>query len=150
MHDIFHIFSAKKTVREPLISQYINDILTAFMLEKPSENMMPAYTGIAEKIIAYINSHFSEDIQVEHLAVRAGLSQYHFIRIFKNETGITPHRYLTEVRMNAAKYLLINSRLSVKDICYQTGFSSESVFCSAFKKSQGLTPSQYRTNSQQL
>ena len=48
---------------------------------------------MAEEIIAYINEHFAEKFSVEELAAQAGLSQYHFIRVFKKETGFTPHEY---------------------------------------------------------
>lgn len=77
---------------------------------------------MAEEIIAYINEHFAEKFSVEELAAKAGLSQYHFIRVFKKETGFTPHEYLNNTRMMTARYLLKNSRLPVKDICFNTGF----------------------------
>ena len=89
-------------------------------------------------------SKYLTDILTE-LASRVGLSQYHFIRSFKKETGFTPHEYLVNTRIATAKYLLKNTRLPVKDICFASGFSSESVFCGAFKKNQGTTPVQYRT-----
>ena len=83
-----------------------------------------------------------------YLAEQAGLSQYHFIRTFKKETGFTPHEYLVNTRLATARYLLKNTRLPVKDICFNTGFSCESVFCSAFKQHQGMTPAQYRALEQ--
>lgn len=82
---------------------------------------------------------------VEELADVAGLSLYHFIRSFKQETGFTPHDYLIDTRLNTAKYLLKNTSLPIKDICFHCSFSSESVFCNAFKRELGLTPTKYRT-----
>ncbi len=141
---IFKTFSRKGLVREPLLSKYLTDILTEFLLFTPQNGRFCDCAEMAERIITYINEHFAEEITTEILAKQAGLSQFHFIRSFKKETGFTPHEYLANTRMATARYLLKNSRLPVKEICYQTGFSGESVFCSAFKKRHGMTPAQYR------
>lgn len=144
MNAVYDVFCKGDAIREPLMSKYLTDILTLFHLASPTGGKSCSCTGMAEEVIAYISEHFAEDIPVSELARRASLSQYHFIRTFKKETGFTPHEYLINTRMNTARYLLKNSSLPVKEICFQTGFSSESVFCSAFKKYQGVTPAQYR------
>ncbi len=144
LETIYHTFSDGNIIREPLMSKYINDILTAFLLYAPEKNNSSNYINMTQEIISYVNEHFTEDISVDTLAGRAGLSLYHFIRTFKKETGFTPHEYIVNTRINTAKYLLKNSKLPVKDICFNTGFSCESVFCSAFKKHQGITPMEYR------
>ncbi len=149
MQLIIDMFEKEKTVREPLLSKYLNDILTAFLLYTPTDEQQRDYTGIAEDTITYINEHFTQDISIDMLAARAGISPYHFIRTFKKETGFTPHEYIINTRMATARYLLKNTRLSVKDICFQTGFSGESVFCSAFKKRHKMTPAQYRSLEKQ-
>ena len=145
---IYDTFYSGDVIKEPLMSKYLNDILTSFHLYSPINVMSKDHTNIVEETISYINKHFTEDITVGHLAERAGFSQYHFIRIFKKETGLTPYEYIINIRINTAKYLLRNSQLSVKDICFNTGFSSESVFCSAFKKRLGITPTEYRTQEE--
>ena len=150
MTAILKIFYNAALVQEPLLSKYLTDILTEFLLYTPMNIHARNYANMAEETITYINEHFKEDITVEKLASRAGLSQYHFIRTFKKETGFTPHEYLVNTRIATAKYLLKNSRLSVKDICFASGFSSESVFCGAFKRHQGVTPVQYRTSEQYI
>lgn len=142
---LYNTFHTGAVVREPLLSKYLNDIMTEFMLYLPGKKTVPGYAGMAEEIITYINEHFSEEISVADLAARAGLSHYHFIRTFKKETGFTPHEYIRDTRIATARYLLKNTGLSVKDICFHTGFTSESVFCSAFKSRLGMTPGQYRT-----
>lgn len=144
LRSIYKIFDENEAIREPLLSKNINDILTAFLLYSPLTSGWSEGVGVTEEILSYINEHFAEDISVDELASKASLSQYHFIRTFKRETGFTPHEYIVNIRMNNAKYLLKNSALSIKDICFRTGFSCESVFCSAFKKHQGLTPLSYR------
>ena len=141
---IFETFASGDVVREPLLSKYLTDILTSILLYAPYDEHTHAYVSIAEKITSYISEHFTENLSVSQLASLAGLSDYHFIRIFKRQTGFTPHEYLLNTRMNMARYLLKNSDLPVKDICFSTGFSGESVFCTAFKRMEGMTPAQYR------
>lgn len=144
LNSIYSIFNVHSSIKEALISKYLNDILTTFLLFTPKSINSSKHINMAEDIISYINEHFAEDISILDLSKIANLSQYHFIRTFKKETGSTPHEYLINTRISNAKYLLKNSKLPVKDICFDTGFSSESVFCSAFKKHVGLTPAEYR------
>lgn len=141
---IYELFRQGAPVREALLSKYFTDILTTVLLDETQNLNSMNYSGMSEDIIAYINEHFIREMTVEELAGRAGMSTWHFIRTFKQETGFSPHQYLINTRMSAARYLLKNSRLSIKDICFRTGFSSESVFCSAFKRNQGMTPGEYR------
>lgn len=150
LNSIYSTFQTGSPVREALVSKYFVDIMTLFLLDTPQEVSYLHYASMSENIITYINEHFAEDITIATLAERAGMSQYHFIRTFKKESGFTPHKYILNSRISAAKYLLKNTRLSAKDICFQTGFSCESVFCSAFKKETGVTPTEYRMQSDTL
>lgn len=143
---VYDVFKNRSPVREPLISKYITDLLTMFLLDPPKKEDTLRQADILAECVGYISEHFAEELSVELLAARAGLSPYHFIRVFRRETGFTPHQYLMNTRIAAAKYLLKNSTLSTKSICFQTGFSCESVFCSAFKKHQGITPTAYRNS----
>lgn len=93
---------------------------------------------------AYINSHFPETVPLSLLAEQASLDPCYFTRLFHRETGMSPHQYLLETRMACAKYLLKSTELPVKTIALRSGFSSESHFCSCFKKREHLSPSAYR------
>ncbi|MDE6874135.1 MAG: AraC family transcriptional regulator [Lachnospiraceae bacterium] len=143
---VYDVFKNRSPVKEPLISKYITDLLTMFLLNPPKKEYALQQADILAETVSYISEHFADDLSVELLAARAGLSPYHFIRVFRRETGFTPHQYLMNTRIAAAKYLLKNSTLSTKSICFKTGFSCESVFCSAFKKHQGITPTAYRNS----
>lgn len=140
LQQIYDTFEGGVPVKEPLISKQLTDILTGMLLYTPGH-------GSIEEIVRYINENFREDLTIDFLAKQANLSSYHFIRIFKKETGFTPHEYIRNTRISTAKYLLKNTDMSIKDICYHTGFSCESVFCSAFKKHIGVTPTDYRSNA---
>ena len=154
MEDVFHIvrklnailrtFQEKRTVQEALLSKYITDLLTEFLIYTPQAAHGRNNARIAEESVAFIEDHFHESISTKQLAAMRGISEYYFIRIFKKETGYTPHEYIVNRRMASVRDLLNFSSLSIKEICYDTGFSSESVFCNAFKKMHGMTPMQYR------
>ena len=76
---------------------------------------------------------------------RDSFDSFLLMYVQKGELSLT---FEGNTRIATAKYLLKNSRLSVKDICFTTGLSCESVFCSAFKRHQGMTPAQYRALEQ--
>ena len=140
---IYRVFDKKENVREPLISKWLSDILTSILLNSSHLVALPKLSLI-EDTIAYIHEHFDQPLTIDHLAEKALLSPYHFIRIFKKETGYTPHEYIIDIRISSAKYLLKSTTLSVKRIAYTIGFTSESSFCTSFKKKVALTPSEYR------
>lgn len=142
MENIYQTFSAGKLILEAFMSKQLTDILTSLLLTTGYEDTKNS-NSMAD-ITAYINAHFAENLTIKELAERALLSPYHFIRIFKKQMGFTPHEYLVNTRINTAKYLLKNTPMSVKDICFYCGFASESVFCNAFKKKTGMTPANYR------
>lgn len=144
LESILSCFS-RSSIKEALLSKYISDILTGFLLYSPVDQNNDRADSI-ETVVAYINEHFKEDLPDSILAELAGLSPYHFIRIFKKETGFTPHEYVIGTRLGNARYLLLNTQMSVKDICFSCGFSSESAFCITFKKRAGMTPAQYRSS----
>ena len=125
------------------MSKYITDLLTEFADEQP-RSFKRKQEEVVEDTIAYVSSHLYEPLTVSELAKRVFLSEYHFIRLFKQETGITPHAYLVDSRIHAVQYLLVNTGMSIRQICQQCGFTSESSLCASFKKRTGMTPMKYR------
>ncbi len=112
---------------------------------------------VASKIIAQavnlIKKNYSRNYGVEELAEDLGVSKSHLVREFYKYTGITPGKYLSNVRIEAVKQLLVESNLSLNVIAMKTGFSGDNYLCKAFKKATGETPVSYRTkilNSQYL
>jgi AraC-like DNA-binding protein len=91
-----------------------------------------------------IDQHFAEPLTVDDVARAAGISPYHFIRLFARAFGCTPGRYLRERRLTRARQLLASSELPVTDVCFAVGFESLGSFCTLFRRVQGETPAAYR------
>jgi AraC-like DNA-binding protein len=96
------------------------------------------------KSIFYMQEHYARELLVSEIADAAGMSIFHFSRIFRQYTGNTPHDYLFGIRMTHAKRLLTGTDKPVESIALHSGFSSLSHFGRAFKKFTGLTPSEFR------
>ena len=75
------------------------------------------------------------------------MSKFHFLRTFKEITGVSPIEYRAQIRLEHAAELLSDSNMTVGEIALQLGFSSQGYFCDAFKKSFGESPSSYRKNA---
>ncbi len=91
----------------------------------------------------FIDERYPDKIDVDNIADEAFFSKFHFIRLFKKAYGKTPHQYLTFVRIEKAKELL-QSSLSITDICFSVGFDSVTSFVVLFRRMVGLTPTLYR------
>lgn len=135
-------------ISEPLMAKYITDILTEFALHTEAKLSVNHHEPhVVEDILAYIAGHLQDHITVEDLARQAFMSEYHFIRVFKKETGYTPHAYIIDARMHAARYKLVTSDMPLKQLCAESGFSNVSAFCALFKRKFSCTPIEYRERS---
>lgn len=99
-------------------------------------------------VCAYIEEHLDEQISLAALARLADLSPYHFCRAFKQSFGVAPHRYHTDRRIERAMAMLAKGGLSVTEIGFAVGYGDTSSFCTAFRKTSGLTPRAYQRSLQ--
>jgi AraC-like DNA-binding protein len=86
-------------------------------------------------------------LSIQEIASAAAFSPFHFLRIFKQVFGETPHQYLTRRRVEVAKSFLRNSDMSVTDICLAIGFESLGSFSWMFRRHVGVSPEAYRNRS---
>jgi AraC-like DNA-binding protein len=101
-------------------------------------------------ILLFIRNNIDKNISINELSVRAQLSNDHFTRSFKKETGIAPLEYINQKRIEKAQLLLVVTSLPMNEILVKTGFNSASYFSRFFKKTTGQTPLDYRKSHQQL
>jgi AraC family transcriptional regulator len=95
-------------------------------------------------ILDDIDANLEGDLSLQHLAGVAGMSLDGFIRVFKQSTGVPPHRYILRKRVERAQALLGNPALSLAEIALRTGFADQSHFSRMFHRLTGLAPRQYR------
>ena len=99
-----------------------------------------------KRVLDYVAEHFAGKITLEDLAAEAGLSPYHFSRLFKMTIGQGPHQFLMAYRIEQSKKMLAQPDRAMIDIAHSCGFSDQAHFSRVFKKFQGVAPSRYRTS----
>jgi AraC-like DNA-binding protein len=95
----------------------------------------------------WIDDNSSREIDLEEAARQAGLSPFHFLRLFSGVLGVTPHQYLVRSRLRHAARLLTDDDIAVTDIAYDVGFGDLSNFVRTFHRAAGVSPSKFRAAS---
>jgi AraC family transcriptional regulator len=101
----------------------------------------------AIEAIRLVESDSARPVRLKDLAASAGMSRYHFLRVFRRLTGMTPYQYLISARMRRAALELASTRRPVLDIALDSGFGDLSTFNHRFRATFGRTPTQYRASS---
>ncbi|MCX5563713.1 AraC family transcriptional regulator [Streptomyces sp. NBC_00038] len=99
---------------------------------------------LVQHAVTTIRERYGEPLNLDELARSAMVSKFHFLRVFSRVTGVTPGRFLSAVRLQEAKRLLLSTSLNVADVSAQVGYSSTGSFTRRFTESVGLSPTQYR------
>ena len=100
------------------------------------------------RVLDYMQANFAKALTISELSREAGSSHFHFVKLFREKLGITPHRYLVQLRMTAACTMLAGSDLRVAEIASACGMDNPAHFTAAFKKHYSQTPTEYRENHQ--
>ena len=122
----------------------IDNLKIALFQKQSLENAEQQEERTIPSILRYLQEHLAEEISLTVLAEYFHLSAQYVSQLFKNEIGVNFLAYLTNIRMEKAKKLLLSSSLSIAEISEQSGYGDYRVFTKVFKKSDGITPSQYR------
>ena len=93
---------------------------------------------------AWIEAHSTQDIDLARVAKRSGISVFHFLRVFANVLGVTPHQYLVRARLKHAARLLADEERAVTDIALDVGFADLSNFVRSFRHAAGVSPREFR------
>ena len=122
--------------------------LNRMALRAPGEQPRQTDARISEAL-RYIHAHLAEPLSVDRLAASCYLSRYYFMRRFKEATGCTVHGYILQKRMTAAA-LRLDGGAGVEETARAVGFAEYTAFLRAFRKSFGMTPSEYRRRDRGL
>ena len=99
-----------------------------------------------QKVEEYINEHYSADIRLQTLSDLVGMTPTAFSRLFKLRTGKTISEYIIDIRLGIASRKLVDTTMSISEICYDCGFNNVSNFNRIFKRKKGVSPKSFREN----
>lgn len=106
----------------------------------------PHASRAVHRALDYIHANLADNVRLEDIADAARMSVFHFSRTFRKATGTGPHRYLTQVRVDRVKALLISGNQGLAEIADETGFSDQSHMSKVFKKFTGMSPRTFRSH----
>lgn len=135
---------------QPLHDLYGDGLTVALFIDLMKLNRSDARIRSAlatwqlRRAVEYIDENWGRNIRLEELASLAGLSQSHFSHAFKASTGMAPHQWQTNARVERAKQLLLKNEASLTTVAAETGFSDQAHFTRVFRKVVGATPASWK------
>ena len=133
---------------EALVRQFVIHLLRCQLTVRKSDHIELSRAGPVDRrlrrAIEFMHDNFGRELALEEIASSAYLSEYHFARLFKQITGVTPHVYLANLRLERARKLLAETALAISEIAAMVGYQSQSHFTKMFKSVTGVTPRVYR------
>ena len=146
------IFSAHPTARyAPMFYEAKIMELFSILLQWNEQNRLYADNGIQDddqaainEVISYIDTHFMEAININHIEKIAYMGKNKVSHLFKLQQGVSITEYLRMTRINNAKELLMKTTLPINLVAHEVGYQNQGSFSERFRKETGLTPSQYR------
>jgi AraC family transcriptional regulator len=135
----------------PLFVQSLAQALAIYLArnygvtDEETRSNSPSLPGYKlRQLTDWMAEHVAEEFSLERLATQAGLSKFHFQRLFKRALGVSPSHYHINLRMNLARQLLRETKKSVVDVALEVGYADPSHFAKLFRRETGLSPSEYR------
>lgn len=128
---------------ESLAQVFTIHLLRQYCTFQPKQ-FQPSSNLRLQPVLDYIHSSLDQSLHLAELAEIAGVSQYHFCRLFKQSIGVSPHQYILQQRIEKAKKLLGQRKYAIAEIAMLVGFSDQSRFTKHFKNQVGITPKRFR------
>lgn len=154
LRNILREMELKNTGYEDVCQAYMEILIIRLMrstaLAIPSEPQTVSTNRQCAAIRRYIDLHFKEPLTLELLAQEGHMNKYYLSHAFKREYGVSPINYMISRRTEESKYLLAETDLSLSQIAQLLGFSSLSYFSQVFRKTQGVSPMEYRQNAKHM
>ena len=144
------ISSLIKMMGTPILDEQLASIMIHIILRNLTTHVTRGPNAdqfahpLVSKAIDYLYYYYSAPITVKEMARDLDVSQYYLIRLFKDDTGFTPHEYLQRIRLRNAMEMMADNRKTIESIALQCGFNSASHFSRSFRKNTGQTPSEFR------
>ena len=133
---------------DALVRQVVIHLLRCHLTVRKSDQIELSRAGPVDRrlrrAIEFMHDNYDREIGVEEIASAAYLSEYHFARFFKQISGVTPHVYLANLRLERARKLLAETARPISEIASMVGYQSQSHFTKMFKSVTGVTPRAYR------
>jgi AraC family transcriptional regulator len=139
--------TSSRLYAETLVNTLILHLLENYTTTRPNlrecvAGQLPQYK--LQQVIDYINAYLDRDLSLKELSNLVQMSPHYFSKLFKQSTGNTPHQYMICCRIERAKYLIQQRKLSLAEIATQVGFVDQSHLHRHFKHLVGVTPKTYR------
>jgi AraC family transcriptional regulator len=156
LHDVAAALTSAPQIKDPAANLFIETLVNAAcarILRNYAEVRYPL-SGPSRltddqlrAAIDYINDQIRESLELSSISRVAGLSEFHFARLFKAATGVTPFQFVTRTRMERAKQLLRKTRLPIFEIAERVGYQKPSHFSARFRAVSGCGPDDYRKSA---
>ncbi len=131
--------------KEEIPSAETSRIIYEILMRIAQGNESPEeHSHLVNTAVKFINENVQANLTLDEIAEKVNLSAYYFSRLFKKHTGFSPLDYALKCKMDRAIFFLKTSDLSVGEIAYRLGYSSEAAFGNAFKRKVGLPPGRFR------
>lgn len=143
-NQLTELFKKETPILKKVAFGYLLQIIAYFTMPTEEKTHTHRDSFLVTESMAYIRQHLSDNIDFQHLAQSFNMSYSRYRSIFKNNTGLAPHQFLINERIECARRLLANTEMSIKEIAYKSGFPSPPYFSRIFQQKTGVTPSRER------
>ena len=143
---MLHIYTSLQTARNTECLSVLYRLYSYLIRQATAEQTGSRMADVITSVRQYMDEHLSSDLQISHLAKKAGMSEVYFRRLFRQMYTISPVQYLKRARIEYACRLLRYAPMRLEEAAKASGFASLPYFCKVFKEITGTTPTEFRSS----